>query len=222
MCGRFTLRANPAAVQQAFQLDEAPRIEQRYNVAPSQQVLAVRMSEQGKVEPVFFRWGLVPSWAKDQKIGYTLINARSETASEKPSFRAAFKARRCLIPADGFYEWKAVGKKKQPVCFALRDERLFAFAGLWERWMSPDGPAVQTCTILTTASNELIRPLHERMPVILDPARFHAWLDPRTIAAELQAWLVSWPTEDMTMVPANPIVNSPRNDGPECLEAVAG
>jgi putative SOS response-associated peptidase YedK len=221
MCGRFTLRTNAAAVQQAFQLDEAPRIEPRYNVAPSQQVLAVRLSEQGKAEPVFFRWGLVPSWAKDPKIGYTLINARSETASEKPSFRAAFKQRRCLIPADGFYEWKAVGKKKQPMYFALRDGLLFAFAGLWERWMSPDGPAVQTCTILTTTSNELIRPLHERMPVILDPPRYHAWLDPVTTGAEVQWWLAPWPAEDMTMVPANPIVNSPRNEGPQCLEAAA-
>src|SRR5579859_1832017 len=180
MCGRFTLRASPAAVQEAFQLDEEPRIEPRYNIAPTQHVFAVR-SEQGKPEPVFFRWGLIPSWAKDPKIAYTLINARSETAAEKPSFRAAFKARRCLIPADGFYEWLKEGKAKKPMRFTLRDEQLFAFAGLWERWMSPQGPAVQTFTILTTGSNELIRPLHERMPVILDPVRYLDWLNPATV-----------------------------------------
>jgi putative SOS response-associated peptidase YedK len=217
MCGRFTLRANPAAVREAFKLDETPVIEPRYNVAPSQQVLAVR-SEQGKTEPVFLRWGLIPSWAKDPKITFTLINARSETAAEKPSFRTAFKARRCLIPADGFYEWLKEGKAKKPMRFTLRDGRLFAFAGLWEKWVSPEGPVVQTCTILTTNSNELIRPLHERMPVVLDPACYHAWLDPVTSAAELQSWLTPWPAGDMTMVPANQIVNSPRNEGPECLQ----
>jgi putative SOS response-associated peptidase YedK len=222
MCGRFTLRAAPTEVQQAFHLDEAPRIEPRFNVAPSQQVFALRQSEQGKVEPVFLRWGLIPSWAKDPKIAFTLINARSETAAEKPSFRSAFKARRCLIPADGFYEWLKEGKAKKPMRFTLRDGRLFAFAGLWERWLSPEGPAIQTCTILTTSANQIVRPLHERMPVILDPTRYLDWLDPATSAAEVQSWMVAWPADDMTMVPANPIVNSPRNEGPECIEMTAG
>jgi putative SOS response-associated peptidase YedK len=222
MCGRFTLRASPTEVQEAFQLDEAPRIVPRYNVAPMQQVFSLRLSEQGKIEPVFFRWGLIPSWAKDTKIADTLINARSEMAADKPSFRTAFKARRCLIPADGFYEWLKVGKSKKPARFTLRSERLFAFAGLWERWLSPEGPAVQSCTILTTSANEVVRPLHERMPVILDPYRYHAWLDPATSVAEVQCWMVPWPAEDMTMVPANPIVNSPRNEGPECLKATTG
>jgi putative SOS response-associated peptidase YedK len=222
MCGRFTLRASPTEVQEAFQLHEAPRIEPRFNVAPSQQVLALRQSELGQVEPVFFRWGLIPSWAKDPKIAWTLINARSETAAEKPSFRWAFKARRCLIPADGFYEWLKLGKSKKPARFTLRGERLFAFAGLWERWLSLEGPAVQTCTILTTSANEIVRPLHERMPVILEPYRYHAWLDPETTVAEVQRWMVPWPADDMTVVPANPIVNSPRNEGPECLKATAG
>jgi putative SOS response-associated peptidase YedK len=218
MCGRFTLRANPAAVQGAFNLAEAPRIEPHYNIAPTQQVFALR-SEQGKIEPVFLRWGLIPSWAKDPKIAYTLINARSETAAQKPSFRAAFKTRRCLIPADGFYEWMKEGKAKKPMRFTLRDERLFAFAGLWERWLSPEGPAVQTFTILTTSANELVRPLHERMPVILDPARYQDWLDPVTSVQEVQAWMVPWSADDMAMVPANPLVNSPRNQGPELLLA---
>jgi putative SOS response-associated peptidase YedK len=222
MCGRFTLRAAPAEVQAAFHLDEAPHIEPRFNVAPVQQVLAVRMSEQGETEPVFLRWGLIPSWAKDPKIAYTLLNARSETAAEKPSFRSAFKSRRCLIPADGFYEWQKVGKLKKPMRFILRDERLFAFAGLWERWLSPEGPAIQTCTILTTSANEVVRPLHERMPVILEPAQYFPWLDPATSVAEVQGWITTWPADDMAMLPANPYVNNARNEGPECIEAAAG
>jgi putative SOS response-associated peptidase YedK len=222
MCGRFTLRASPTSVQQAFGLNEAPRIEPRFNVAPSQQVFALCQSELGQVEGVFFRWGLIPSWAKDARIAYPLFNVRSESVADNPSFRAAFKARRCLIPADGFYEWLKVGKSKMPARFTLRGERLFAFAGLWEGWLSPKEPPVQMCTILTTSANEIVRPLYERMPVILDPYRYHAWLDPATSVAAAQSWMVPWPAEDMTMVPANLIVNSPRNEGPECLKATAG
>ncbi len=160
---------------------------------------------------------LIPSWAKEARIAHTLINARSETARTLPAFRSAFQARRCLIPADGFYEWHTAGKKKLPTRFSFRDGRLFAFAGLWERWVSPEGPVVQTCTLLTTAANDVVRPWHERMPVILPPDGYAAWLDPARKAEEVQAW----PAEDIQAVPASPRANSPRNEGAELLDAQA-
>jgi putative SOS response-associated peptidase YedK len=218
MCGRFTLRQAPAAIRDQFDLDAVPTVEPRYNISPTQSILAVRRTDEKK-EAVFLRWGLVPSWATDLSIGNRLLNARSETAAEKPSFRSAFKQRRCLIVADGFYEWQTVAGKKQPVHFHFRDGRLFAFAGLWEHWNAPEGSAVETCTILTTSSNDLIRALHDRMPVILPPVHYAVWLDPQFAdTAILQSWMIPWPAEEMTGVPANVRVNSPRNEGPECLE----
>jgi putative SOS response-associated peptidase YedK len=220
MCGRFTLRQPAHAVGEQFGLDAVPAFEPRYNIAPTQSVLAVRHAAGTGKEAVFLRWGLVPSWASDLSIGNRLLNARAETIAEKPSFRAAFKHRRCLIVADGFYEWQSVAGKKQPIHFRFRDGRLFAFAGLWEHWNVPDGPAIETCTILTTTSNELIRPLHDRMPVILDPDHREAWLDPQFADRDaLQSWLIPWPAEEMTGVPASMRVNNPRNEGPACLEA---
>jgi putative SOS response-associated peptidase YedK len=168
------------------------------------------------------RWGLIPSWADDPKIGYKLINARAETVAGKPAFRNAFRQRHCLIPADGFYEWHAAGTKaKQPWHIRRKDGRPFAFAGLWEHWNAPESPPVESCTIITTDANEVVRPIHDRMPVILDPADYAAWLDPRdpTIAQEL---LRPCPAEVMTAFPVSSMVNNPKNEDPRCLEAVAG
>jgi putative SOS response-associated peptidase YedK len=218
MCGRFTLTRPPQDIADAFGLDGAPALEPRYNVAPTQQVFAVRGGASQAREGAWLRWGLVPSWAADLSIGNKLLNARAETAGEKPAFRNAFHRRRCLIPADGFYEWQAVAGQKRPLYFRLEGGRLFAFAGLWERWQPPaGGPAVETCTILTTGANDLLRPFHERMPVILDPGRHDGWLDPRAGAETLRSWLVAWPAEEMTVTPASVRVNNPRNEGPACL-----
>src|SRR4051794_11681368 len=196
MCGRFTLRQSPAAIRDQFDLDAVPAIEPRYNISPTQSILAVRQTDEKK-EAAFLRGGLVPSGASELPIGNRLLNARAETAAEKPSFRSAFKHRRCLIVVDGFYEWQTVAGKKHPVHFRFHDGRLFAFAGLWEYWKAPDGLTVETCTILTTSSNALIRPLHDRMPVILPPVHYQAWLDPHFAdKATLQSWMIPWPAQE--------------------------
>jgi putative SOS response-associated peptidase YedK len=149
-----------------------------------------------------------------------MLNARAETIKDKPAFRTAFVRRRCLIPSDGFYEWRTVGKQKQPIHFRMRGGRLFAFAGLWERWNSPDGITLESCTVITTTANELVRPVHDRMPVILGPGRYGEWLDPKvTDGGLLLPLLAPWPAEEMAAVPANPVVNNARNEGPACLSA---
>ena len=168
------------------------------------------------------RWGLVPSWAEDEKIGARLLNARSESVATKPAFRAAFRRRRCLVPADGFYEWEKIGRKKQPFFISMKDGRPFAFAGLWETWHKED-EALQSFTILTTDANDLMRPLHDRMPVILQPGDYDAWLNPQLEdPAALQPLLHSYAGKDLTAYPVNPVVNSPRYDGPLCIEEIAG
>jgi putative SOS response-associated peptidase YedK len=221
MCGRYTLTRPAAEVTEQFGLEQPPALLPRFNIAPTQQVFAVRrLPGEARPSPALLRWGLVPSWASDLSIGNRMLNARAETVAEKPAFRTAFLRRRCLIAADGFYEWRTVSGKKQPVHFRLRDGRLFAFAGLWERWAPPGGAAVESCTVLTTTANELVLPLHERMPVVLAPARYEAWLDPKNAdLGLLQSWLAPWPAEDMTAAAASARVNNPRNEGPECLEA---
>jgi putative SOS response-associated peptidase YedK len=166
------------------------------------------------------RWGLVPHWAKDIKIGYKMINARSETILEKPSFRTAFKKRRCLIPADGFYEWKKEGadnKAKQPFHFGMKDDSLFAFAGIWEQWKSPEGTVLETCAILTTTPNELVADVHDRMPVILPPTQYELWLsaEPERVA-QLQNLLVPFAADAMKRYPVSSMVNSPKNDLAAC------
>ncbi|HKI36710.1 MAG TPA: SOS response-associated peptidase [Gemmataceae bacterium] len=219
MCGRFTLFASGDELARLFGFETAgvPALEPRYNVAPTQPVAAVRLDD-GRRALVLLRWGLIPSWAKDPGIGNSLINARSETAAEKPSFRSAFRQRRCLVPASGFYEWQATGgKHKQPYHFRRRDGKPFAFAGLWERWHDGDGQPVETCAILTTEANAVVRPVHDRMPVILPPGDFAAWLDPRTPGAEVGALLRPYPAEEMTGVPVGRYVSNPRNEGPQCL-----
>jgi putative SOS response-associated peptidase YedK len=217
MCGRYTLTRPAREVVSAFRLDQAPLFEPRYNIAPTQNLLAVRCGVEGGREGVLLRWGLVPSWASDLSVGVRMLNARAETVLEKPSFRAAFSRRRCLLPADGFYEWQKVGRQKHPLHFRMRDGRLFAFAGLWERWNGPDGP-VESCTVLTSEANDLVRPVHERMPVILSTQQYDAWLDANhTDAALLCSYLTPYPADEMAAVPANVHVNNARNEGPACL-----
>jgi putative SOS response-associated peptidase YedK len=224
MCGRFTLTARPETVAALFELPEVPLLEQRYNIAPTQSVVVVRRTpDAAQRELVFLRWGLVPCWAADRTIGNRLVNARAETVADKPAFRAAFRERRCLVAADGFYEWQPQGKgKKQPFLFRLRDHSPFAFAGLWERWRSPDGTPLETCTLLTTEANAVVRPVHERMPVLLTPESFEQWLDPTPRGvAELQRLLQPVPAEKLIAQPVSSRVNNPRYDDPACLEPLA-
>lgn len=221
MCGRFTLTADSQVIQQTFNLDSVPdTMVPRFNIAPTQPV-AVITNEDPKAL-TFHRWGLIPSWAKDIKIGSSLINARAETAAEKPAFRSAFKRRRCLIPANGFYEWqKRTEKTKVPMYVHLKNHELFAFAGLWEVWRSPEGDELRTCTILTTEPNALIKPLHNRMAVILDPADYEMWLSPDELApGELKSALRQYDADKMAVYEVSRLVNSPGNDTPELLVPV--
>lgn len=220
MCGRFTLAASPKALKQLFPLFDQEALEPRYNIAPTQTVLAVRHPPQAaRSEIVTLRWGLIPHWADDPKIGYNLINARAETAATKPAFRTAFRQNRCLILADGFYEWQKVAgsKQKQPYHIGLKDGGPFAFAGLAAHWSKGEIP-IDSCTILTTDANELMRPLHDRMPVILDPGSFEKWLDPNQHEPEpLQALLRPFPGDKMKAFAISTYVNNVRNQGPACI-----
>lgn len=217
MCGRFTLAVPGEQVAAQLQLAATPELSPRYNIAPTQQVGAVRAAEGGR-ELVLLRWGPVPSWAKDPSVGARMINARSETAAEKPAFRTALRQRRCLIPADGFYEWQAAAGGKQPYHIRLADGGLMAFAGLYEHWKAPDGEWLHTCTILTTEANALMRPLHDRMPVILAPEHYSMWLDPGLRdAGPLQPLLAPYPPELMAATPVSKAVNRVSNDGPDLL-----
>jgi putative SOS response-associated peptidase YedK len=216
MCGRFLLFSDASSLASHFDLAGLPELAPRYNIAPTQPVAAVRAGEAGR-ELVRLRWGLVPPWSRDMT--QAPINARAETAAEKPMFRAALRKRRCLVPASGFYEWLALAgqKQKQPYCFRPREERPWAFAGLWERWQGPDGP-VESCAIRTTEANELVRSVHDRMPVIVPQRHFGAWLDPLAQdAAELLPLLRPYPADAMRAYTVGPLVSNPRNDVPECL-----
>jgi putative SOS response-associated peptidase YedK len=220
MCGRFAQRSDPKRLAKEFKVEEVPQAEARYNVAPTQEILAVRQLADGR-EMAFFKWGLVPSWAKDVSMGARLINARSETVQEKSSFREAFKQRRCIIPADGFYEWQRTEGKKQPFFFRMRDERPFGFAGLWERWEGEGGQAINSCTILTTEANEVLQPVHDRMPVILHPDEYEMWLDPDVrILDSIKEMLRPYPAEEMTGYPVSTSINSPGHQGAELIERV--
>lgn len=226
MCGRFTLRATPAKLMEMFATLREPSfpIVPRYNIAPTQLVPVVRAAAQGEREWVQLRWGLIPHWAKDARIGSSLINARGESLAEKPSFREAFRKRRCLIPADGFYEWQAIEgqKTKQPLFIHRRDGKPFAFAGLWDRWRAEDGTELPTFTIVTTAANDLLKPIHERMPVILPRDRFSDWLDTESHpTAEVQELLQALPSEELQMDPVSMRVNNARIDDPTCLDRSA-
>lgn len=217
MCGRFTLTTPTQALATLFDLDSVPNLEPRYNIAPTQAVAVVRLTPESRRQFTLMRWGLIPSWAKDPGIGNSLINARSETLAEKPSFRSAFKRRRCLIPADGFFEWQKLEQRKQPYFIGLKDYRPFAFAGLWEHWQGGDGSVVDSCTIITTAANERVQMLHDRMPVILQPADYADWLAPATPAAVLMHLLRPYAAEEMIAFPVSAIVSNPVNDLPACI-----
>jgi putative SOS response-associated peptidase YedK len=222
MCGRFILTLDPIELREAFDLGEfPPEWTPRYNIAPSQPIAVVHDLETRNVD--FMRWGLVPSWAKDISIGNRMINARAETIAEKPSFRSAFTRRRCLILADGFYEWtkpdKAAGTLAIPHLFRLKDGSPFAMAGLWEIWESPEGDVLKTCTIVTTNANEVVAPIHERMPVVFDPAISWEWLQNRS-QEDLVGMLQPFPSQGMVAHPVSRAVNDPKVDNPSVIKAV--
>ena len=219
MCGRFTLTVDPAGLQAAFDGFVFPdQFRPRYNIAPTQPVLAI--PNDGKNTADFFLWGLIPSWSKDPGIANKLINARGETITEKPSFRGGFKYKRCLILADGFYEWKAQpgAKTKTPYFIHMKDHSLFAFAGLWDEWHAPDGGTLRTCTIITTEPNELMSSLHNRMPLILDRTNYAGWLEtaPQN-PVNLLPLIRSFPSDRMSAHPVSTMVNVPGHDRPECV-----
>jgi putative SOS response-associated peptidase YedK len=219
MCGRYTLTTPAGRLAEEFRLDGTVEVPPSYNVAPTQQVAAVLEDEGGR-RLEMLRWGLVPSWADDPGIGARMINARSETAPEKPSFRRAFRGRRCLIAADGFYEWKRENGGKQPYYFRMQDGRPFAFAGLWESWDKGDG-TLRTCAILTTRANDVLSPVHDRMPVILPSDSYDAWLDPDADREELGELMVPYSGDDLETYPVSRFVNSPRNNDERCIEPAA-
>ena len=219
MCGRFSL-AGFVGFEERFQLKiEFPDLKPNYNVAPSQDISVIL--NRGSNQLALFRWGLIPYWAKDPSIGHKLINARAETVDEKPSFKPCLQRRRCLIVADGFYEWKKEGSTKRPHRITLKDQELFGFAGLWDTWKSPTGELVNSCTIITTTPNELMAPLHNRMPVILPRDVESVWLDQSiTECTFLKSLLVPYTSDLMMAYEVSPFVNSVKNNGPECLVAV--
>ncbi|HVL38155.1 MAG TPA: SOS response-associated peptidase [Fimbriimonadaceae bacterium] len=260
MCARFTLRTGAATIVDLFDLSEVPEMPPRYNIAPTQDVVAVVLDKHGEKRARLLRWGLVPSWAKDPTIGQRMINARREGINDKPAFRKAFERRRCLIPADGFFEWMEVEEpaqegapavstghaqqglfgdefpeapgpprnrqsakrrtRKQPFYIGLTDFRPFAFAGLWEYWKGEDQEPLVTCTIITTEPNDLVRPMHDRMPVILPREAHELWMDQSAPEDAVLGLLEPYPSAGMAAYPVDPIVNSPQNEGPECVRPV--
>lgn len=218
MCGRFTLTADAPDIENELGAVGVPDdYLPRYNIAPSQQVLAVGRNGE-RLGFASFRWGLVPAWARNPSVGSRLINARAETAHARPAFRDAFARRRCLIPADGFYEWQHAHGSRQPFHVRRVDRRVFTFAGLWERWFAPDGDPLLSCTILTCDPSPLVRPIHDRMPVILGRDDRDAWLDPETPLPRLRSLLAPWPRDtELEAVRVSTLVNDPRNDIPACL-----
>jgi len=218
VCGRFTLTTNLGAIAKRFGVARfLEEVGPRYNIAPTQTVIVV--NDDGTRHLAQMRWGLIPSWAKDPAIGNRMINARAETVATKPAFRVALRKRRCLIPGDGFYEWQQRGRTKQPFRIVLKNGEPFGFAGLWETWTSPEGEEIQRCTIITTEANELLKPIHDRMPVILTREAEAVWLDPTIQDPErLLPLLMPYLTEEMEVYPVSAKVNNPENDGPECIK----
>jgi putative SOS response-associated peptidase YedK len=219
VCGRYTLTTpDPAEVRARFPIGESIDVRQRFNVSPGDDVLAVTTDREGASRGEFLRWGLVPPWSKGPGTGLKMINARIETVAERPAFRRAFERFRCLIIADGFYEWRREpGGPKQPFHITRTDGGLFAFAGLWSIWYREDGDKLRSCTILTTTPNSTIAPLHDRMPVILAPETEEQWLDPSTPPDRLRELLVGLSSAQTAVHPVGPAVNDARCDGPECL-----
>ena len=218
MCGRYSLHASPEVIALAFKLGLMPEIKAHYNIAPGTPILIVRDDkEEGRVAELY-RWGLIPRWAKDRAIGNKLANARAETVAEKPSFRSAFKRWRCLIPANGFYEWQGVKGRKQPYYIYPKDRELFGIAGITELWLGPDGP-VHTCAIITTGPNDLMKNIHDRMPVILKPENYSTWLNPgHQATAELKQLLEPYPAAAMAAHRVSPRVNTAQHDDSALIE----
>jgi len=214
MCGRYALTSPPAVIAERFHLLWTPEVAPHYNIAPSQTIPVVRETGQGR-ELAWLKWGLIPWWAEDAHIGAQLINARAETLAGKPAFRDAYRHRRCLVPADAFYEWKPVEGRKQPYCIRLRDRGLFGMAGLWERWKDPGGQVVESCTIVTVDANALVAELHDRMPLILAPDDYDAWLN-----AETRAVPPAISAEDMVAYPVSHLVSNAKNDVAACLTPI--
>jgi putative SOS response-associated peptidase YedK len=214
MCGRYALTSSPAVIAERFHLLWTPDLVPHYNIAPGQTIPVVRETLQGR-ELAMLKWGLIPSWAKEAGIGMKLINARGETLADKPAFRSAYRQRRCLIPADAFYEWKAVAGRKQPYCIRLADDGPFGMAGLWEHWKDPTGQTVESCTIVTVDANALVAPLHERMPLIVAPADYDAWL-----GAGSKTLPQAVPAEALRAYPVSPLVSNAKNDLPACLDPI--
>ena len=215
MCGRFTVATPVEELAREFGFEPpAEPLPLRFNVAPTQPVPALTSDDPGHLS--LLRWGLVPSWADDLAIGNRLINARAETLAEKPAFRKAFAERRCLVLADGFFEWRKEGKRRFPIWLRRADHRPFAFAGLWEVWRTPEGGWLRTCTIVTVPANSLVAPIHDRMPAILPPEHRAAWL--AAPPAEARALLVPFPAGEMEALPVSPRINSPAVDDPACVE----
>jgi putative SOS response-associated peptidase YedK len=222
MCGRYTDSLTWEEMVRLYDLTEpeaALNLQPRYNIAPTQTAAVIRPTAKGGRSLALLRWGLIPSWSRDAKVGARMINARGETVSEKPSFRDSFRSRRCLIPADGFYEWRGDRGAKKPSRIEMKDGSGFAFAGLWDRWTkAEDGIAVDSFTIITTTANDVLRPLHERMPVILNPDDYDAWLDTRSFPPDaVQPLLRPYPDAAMTFFAVSQHVNNVRHDDPECI-----
>lgn len=226
MCGRFTLTTSREVLARAFDLDETPALAPRFNIAPGQDVATVWQTPEGRRELRPRRWGLVPHWARDAKIGSRLVNARSETAAEKPAFRGALRQRRCLVPADGFYEWSASApgaRDRQPHYLSLPGREPFGIAGLYETWRAEDGSLLESCVLLTVAANDGVRPLHDRMPAILHRDDHARWLDPAQRDAErVRALLVPWAGAPLAVRAVSRRVNRPAHDDPACIEPLPG
>ena len=221
MCGRYTLHSRAEFIAERFGVQVPPTLSGRFNIAPSQQVLAVWLNpEVQQRELVALRWGLIPFWADDPSIGNRMTNARSETVAEKPSFRRAFKSQRCLLVADGFYEWQETNGKKQPSYITLKDGRPFGLAGLWECW-DKQGESIESCTILTTDANEIMSAIHDRMPVIIPPEKYSLWLDPAEHdPKKLTGLLRPFDSDEMTAYPVSTFVNNAKHDSAQCIEPI--
>jgi putative SOS response-associated peptidase YedK len=219
MCGRYAITSAPEAIRRLFGYDEQPNFPPRYNVAPTQPVPIVRMME-GKRRFALVRWGFIPSWVKDPRTFSLLINARGESLGDKPAFRAAMRYRRCLFPADGFYDWRRAGERATPYYVRLKAGGPMALAGLWENWMGPHGEEMETAVIVTTRANRLLAPIHPRMPVIVPPEAFDLWLDARVEATTAAALIAPAPEDMLEMHEVSPAVNSAANDTPDLIAPV--
>jgi len=222
MCGRFRLTRSQKYLEEHFDAYGEVEALPRYNIAPSQLVVTIRQDASKPVRTLStMRWGLVPSWAKDTSMGYKTINARAETVATTASFREPFKSQRCLIPADGFYEWQRNGKAKQPYCFKVNDGEVFALAGLWDKWRNPEGEVIESCTILTTTPNSLLSDIHDRMPVILSPENYDLWLDPEfRNTASVSEMLRPFDPTLMRRYPVSTRINNVQNDDADCAEPI--